>query len=273
MRNLGTLGGANSRARGINDRGEVVGHSEVRPGSDVTRAFLWTEAGGIRGLGSLGGKNSFANVINNRREVAGGSETANGNFRAFSGVPARGIRSLGTLGGKNSQALDLNDATQVVGGAGRLTAPSTPSSGARDAGWRISAPWVARTAGPAGSVRPARSWAAARRRKALSKCSLDQGERNAEPGGPGGNPESALALGGSTPTGGSWASPSPRDPSMTHHSSGHQAAASGSCPPSAARTGGAQDIDRFGQIVGTTWTARNAIRATLWTPTSGARSR
>ena len=34
MRNLGTLGGANSRARGINDRSEVVGVSEIRPGSD-----------------------------------------------------------------------------------------------------------------------------------------------------------------------------------------------------------------------------------------------
>ena len=56
MRSLGTLGGANSIAVDINDRTEVVGFSEVRPGSDVFRAFLWTEARGMRGLGTLRGQ-------------------------------------------------------------------------------------------------------------------------------------------------------------------------------------------------------------------------
>jgi probable HAF family extracellular repeat protein len=33
--------------------------------------------------------------------------------------------------------------------------------------------------------------------------------------------------------------------------------------------GVAWDINEFGQIVGTSWTAGNRIRATLWTPTAG----
>ena len=54
MRSLGTLGGSQSRARGLNDRTEVVGFSEIHPGSPVTRAFLWSEAAGMRSLGTLG---------------------------------------------------------------------------------------------------------------------------------------------------------------------------------------------------------------------------
>ena len=62
MRNLGTLGGSQSRARSINDRTEVVGFSEIRPGSGVTRAFLWTEVGGMRSLGTLGGESAHGPI-------------------------------------------------------------------------------------------------------------------------------------------------------------------------------------------------------------------
>lgn len=47
MQDLGTLGGNNSTARGINDIGDVVvGESEISSGA--VRAFRWTEAGGMQ---------------------------------------------------------------------------------------------------------------------------------------------------------------------------------------------------------------------------------
>src|SRR5262245_35938822 len=114
-RSLGTLGGDYSFAEGINDLSEVVGGSEIRPGSRVLRAFLWSELHGMRGLATLGGENSVANAINNRQEVVGVSENEKGRPRAFLWRPGRGMRSLGTLGGNESRAFDVNDATQVVG--------------------------------------------------------------------------------------------------------------------------------------------------------------
>lgn len=268
MRSLGTLGGANSRARGINDRGEVVGHSDVRPGSEVNRAFLWTEAAGIRGLGSLGGKNSFASVLNNRREVAGVSETANGNLRAFLWRPGQGMRGLGTLGGKNSEAFDLNDATQVVGGA--ETADGTehaflwsPGRGMEDLGTlggeNSRAGGISQTGEVVGSSETADGtievflWTRANGMRSL--------------GSPGGDPDVTATginthrrvVGLSFPEGEVELLPFLWYP-------GHRIR---HLPTLGGPNGQARGINEFGQIAGTTMTARNAIRATLWTPISG----
>ena len=66
MQSIGTLGGANSVANGLNDRSEIVGESELRPGSDASRAFIWSETGGMHSLGTLGGRHSSAAAVNNR---------------------------------------------------------------------------------------------------------------------------------------------------------------------------------------------------------------
>jgi len=66
MRDLGTLpGGTSSIARGMNDRGEVVGQStrpRVNPDvpfvGPVTHAFRWSAALGMEDLGTLGGLNA-----------------------------------------------------------------------------------------------------------------------------------------------------------------------------------------------------------------------
>jgi hypothetical protein len=68
MQSLGTLGGANSTALDIDDLSEAMGGSQIRAGSEVFRAFLWSEARGMRGLGTLEGGTSVANAINNGRE-------------------------------------------------------------------------------------------------------------------------------------------------------------------------------------------------------------
>jgi probable HAF family extracellular repeat protein len=70
MRDLGTLGGRNSYALGINDSGEVVGYSELA--DHTTHAFTWTQAGGIVDLGVLARRNSTqAAAINSAGNIAG----------------------------------------------------------------------------------------------------------------------------------------------------------------------------------------------------------
>jgi len=120
--NLGTLGGLNSQATGINASGQVVGSSQLDPSSPLsadpaTRAFRFS-GGTMTNLGTLGGTTSVGNAINASGQVVGSSETAAGDTRAFR-TAANGLitlgSDLGTLGGLNSQAFGINASGQVVG--------------------------------------------------------------------------------------------------------------------------------------------------------------
>ncbi len=77
---LGTLGGENSSARDINDRGTIVGYSETASGE--TKAFIWRPLLGMQSLGTLGGQNSKAFAINADGLIVGESETASGDVHA-----------------------------------------------------------------------------------------------------------------------------------------------------------------------------------------------
>ncbi len=81
--NLGTLGGNESQAFGLNNRDQVVGvaanaipdpFSMLGWGTQA-RAFLW-EDGSMRDLGTLGGPDSFAWFVNGGGQIAGVSYTS-----------------------------------------------------------------------------------------------------------------------------------------------------------------------------------------------------
>ena len=131
MQDLGTLGGGtSSTARGINDRGQVVGES-VFPRVDArepqTHAFLWTPGAGLQDLGALGPglTSSIAYDINNLGQVVGRSFSADPPLlppadpeyrsRAFIWSLGQGMQDLGALSGGYSVAYAVNDAGLVVG--------------------------------------------------------------------------------------------------------------------------------------------------------------
>ena len=108
---LGTLGGAFSDARSINDEGQVVGESRTAAGE--THAFLWHD-GTMIDLGTLGGNESRASAVNSRGQIVGSSRLASSQVRAFLWQEGT-MTGLGTLGGKSSGATDINRHRQVVG--------------------------------------------------------------------------------------------------------------------------------------------------------------
>ena len=126
MQDLGTLGGTDSAAIFINERGQINGWSFTNntPNSVQTLCganiptmdpFLW-ENGKMTDLGSLGGTCGQSNGLNNRGQVAGVSNLA-GDLKChpFLWNKFGGMRDLGTLGGDSGVATYLNDAGEVVG--------------------------------------------------------------------------------------------------------------------------------------------------------------
>jgi probable HAF family extracellular repeat protein len=109
---LGTLGGDNSAAYGVNDRGQVVGKADTALFGS-THAFLW-QNGRMTDLGTLGGPNSLALRVNNRGMVIGYSETGS-TTHAFLWQNGA-LHDLGILpGASSSEAYALNDRGQIVG--------------------------------------------------------------------------------------------------------------------------------------------------------------
>jgi len=116
---LGTLGGTNSDATGINASGQVVGYSELPGGT--THAFLW-QNGTMTDLGTLGGTHSYASGINSAGQIVGRSFTTGGVEHAFlwqNGTmtdvswPATGGPDIGVT----SSANGINDTGLIVGHA------------------------------------------------------------------------------------------------------------------------------------------------------------
>lgn len=150
MLDIGTLGGPDSEATGVNASGQVAGWSSVASGGP-NHAFLFNNGA----MTSLGPLNAFANGINSSGQIVGegpngpfiwsntsgfqffiqgahfiGGDSAyaindlgqvvgtitGANSHAFL-YDAGGLHDLGTLGGPNSDAYDINNLGQIVGRA------------------------------------------------------------------------------------------------------------------------------------------------------------
>ena len=115
MTDLGTLGGHDSEAFGINDGGEVVGEAELFDNAR-NHAFLYS-AGVMTDLGSLGGNPSYAVGINDIGQIAGWSwkspyqPIACDVFLYWNGV----MTDLGSFGNNESFATGINASGQIVG--------------------------------------------------------------------------------------------------------------------------------------------------------------
>jgi probable HAF family extracellular repeat protein len=150
---IGTLGGPNSAAFGVNERGQVVGEAETSvgigddfcgfnasgfPHSGATcLPFLW-QNGVMTKLPTLGGGSGGANMINNRGEVVGQAE--NGMRDPDPACPVSqfepvvwengAIHALPTYpGDPDGVAAWINDKGQVVGSSGACAPAYDPNAG------------------------------------------------------------------------------------------------------------------------------------------------
>jgi probable HAF family extracellular repeat protein len=116
MQDIGTLGGGLGFPNEINNRGQVVGQSNLA-GDAIAHGFLW-EKGVLTDLRTLGGSGSTAHWINDAGDIVGGASTPND--QAFHATLWRHIdlkiTDLGALAGRPcSLAHNINSEGQIVG--------------------------------------------------------------------------------------------------------------------------------------------------------------
>jgi len=114
MIDLGTLGGTFGSSTFMNDRGQVIGTSNLS-GDLAFHPFLW-DHGVLSDLGTLGGNNGTPLWINNAGEVVGEADLPSGAPDVHHGFLWRkGVMTdLGTLG-STSHATTINSKGQIVG--------------------------------------------------------------------------------------------------------------------------------------------------------------
>src|SRR5438128_10881921 len=116
---VGTFGGAESLALGVNTKGLVAGSATNTIPDDVSgfgtqlRAFRW-QNGLLQDLGTLGGSNAFATSLNESGEVAGCADTEAIRQNAFLWKNGTMI-DLGSVGGSYACAFQVNNHGQVMG--------------------------------------------------------------------------------------------------------------------------------------------------------------
>jgi probable HAF family extracellular repeat protein len=111
------LGGIRSVARGINNRGQVVGESSVNAGEpkhDAERAFLWSANGGMTNLGESFESWSRAVAINDHGIVIGWRQRGPV-VCGFVWSQERGAADIVGLNGRGFYPCAINDDGLVVG--------------------------------------------------------------------------------------------------------------------------------------------------------------
>src|ERR1700730_10293060 len=116
MIDLGTLGGTNGIGQCANNRGEIIGISNLS--SDIIHhAFVWDD-GLIKDLGTLGGDQSEAIWINDAGEIAGSADLPGSVLHDAVLWKDGVIHDLGTVDGDPcSRGRGINSRGQVVGGS------------------------------------------------------------------------------------------------------------------------------------------------------------
>jgi len=126
---LGTLGGSNSIANGINDSGQIVGGSDN--GAGQFHAFTYS-SGKMSDLGTLRGDRSEAFAINNHGVIVGDAQNGDPATMSFSqafSYAGGSMSALGTLpGGLGSTAYAMNDKGAIGGSSfeGPFSLPEYP---------------------------------------------------------------------------------------------------------------------------------------------------
>jgi probable HAF family extracellular repeat protein len=131
MQDLGTLGGPDSSASFVNQRGQIAGESftsftpNPSTGVPTVDPFFW-EKGKMVDIGTLGGTYGIPKWMNNRGQVVGFSDVAGDqNSHAFLWDKKEGLKDLGVLPGASSSGADsINDAGEIVGGSCGLNGAS-----------------------------------------------------------------------------------------------------------------------------------------------------
>ncbi|HWW16691.1 MAG TPA: hypothetical protein VN310_18670 [Candidatus Dormibacteraeota bacterium] len=123
---LGTLGGPDSCAYFINQRGQIAGmsftNSIINPstGFPTTHPFVW-DGKHMLDVGSLGGTLALgAGIVplNDNGVMTGYSNLAGDAIvHPFVWTNSKGMRDLGTLGGDNGSSESINNAGMIVGAA------------------------------------------------------------------------------------------------------------------------------------------------------------
>jgi probable HAF family extracellular repeat protein len=126
MSDLGTLGGADSVANSINDRGAVVGYSYTANDA-ATHAFVYRQ-GRMTDLGTLGGRDSIAAAINDKGAVVGASLTSTGALHGFIDLRGRMVDLNSLIPAESgfviTNAEDINDRGQIVAQGHETSSPT-----------------------------------------------------------------------------------------------------------------------------------------------------
>jgi len=116
MKDLGSLGGTFGAPFFLNNRGQVIGVSNLA-GDLIVHPFIWSRSEGMKDLGTLGGTYGHPNWINDAGDVVGFSQFA-GDQTGHAFLWRNGVMTdLGTLGtDPASEAGSINSQGQIVGG-------------------------------------------------------------------------------------------------------------------------------------------------------------